>query len=161
MQLLISTSSKLEPKTKSNVLFKQKKKHKKFTTKALDPFSNFIYSGDAIHKHKYNEESEEYLNDFIDHFTSHQIKPNPIEEINDNTKLFLQDKVLDTLDKLLLNITNVEYSDKTSQTPDWEYIVANMLQLGLPSSVIDRVKRKMASITGKDTPGNTNYFFDT
>ncbi|CAO3637951.1 unnamed protein product [Mucor hiemalis] len=75
--------------------------------------------------------------------------------MDESTMDFIKERSIDLLDKALLNIISPLNSNSNNTTLDWEFVLGNLLQLNIPPSVLDRVKRKMALITGKDTPAIT------
>lgn len=145
-------------KVKTNSSHKlTKKRSKKFIAKPFDPFSFKSSKQNALDETATvtREESQQNINAFVEHFLMKELKPTPTDPMDESTVDFIQEKSLDLLDKTLINMISPLKSNSNDTTLDWEFVLGNLLQLNIPPSVLDRVKRKMALITGKDTPAIT------
>lgn len=80
---------------------------------------------------KYHIQAEDYVSEFVRDFLSHQLKPQPQKEMSEETVGFIQNSSLDLIDNVLLNLSNSK--TQPEGVLDWEFIMGNLLQLGLPT----------------------------
>ncbi|KAG2208899.1 hypothetical protein INT47_011039 [Mucor saturninus] len=97
--------------------------------------------------------AEDCIDEFVSHFLANELKPKPRTEMNEKAVEFIQDASVDLIDNVLLNMVNSHTEGEGSF--DWEFTMGNLLSLGLPTCVTDRVKRRMESTTGKNVPAIT------
>lgn len=90
---------------------------------------------------------------FLEKFLSHDLKPKPTRPLSEDTAAFIKDQSADMLDKVLLSIANArspiqnykeeededkeeeqedEEKNKNAVGLDWEFVLGNLAQVGLP-----------------------------
>ncbi|CEP14581.1 hypothetical protein [Parasitella parasitica] len=105
-------------------------------------------------KSELDESNEEDLINFIKASKTPLDNKSEANIIDDQDTELIKDLSLRFLDQVLINIANPmeKNTDEQKKDLDWEFMLANIVQIGLPSVVVDRVQRHMTSVTGKKTP---------
>lgn len=124
----------MKKNSKSNSSKVSKKRSKKFIAKPFDSFS-YVSSKQSIFDEAgtiVSEESQQNLNEFVEHVITQELKPQPTENMDESTIDFIKERSIDLLDKALLNIISPLNSNSNNATLDWEFVLGNLLQLNIP-----------------------------
>ncbi|KAI8364854.1 hypothetical protein EDC96DRAFT_510604 [Choanephora cucurbitarum] len=91
------------------------------------------------------------VQDYVENALKDQKKDDLLTQ-HENKVDLIKDLSIHLMDQLLHQIMNT--GQETDKPLDWEFIMANLIQLkALPVPIIDRIQRQMELKTGKKTPG--------